>query len=137
TELMEKGPYRLNTAQGVTSSQRQLFISDTPVTSEVILAVVLSKDLAALGDANWWWNSATYGPRYSLVRPFINTILNIDGTPYTSRVGYLTETFQAETEGRDYRLAQLIRTPGYKREGVSTAPNFASFTYTGYQPIKY
>lgn len=137
TELMEKGPHRLNTAQGVTASQRQLFISDTPVTSEVILAVVLSKDLAVLGDANWWWTSATYGPRYSLVRPFINTILNIDGTPYTSRAGYLTETFQEETERRDYRLGQLIRTPGYKREGAATAPNFASFTYTGYQPIKY
>lgn len=137
SELMEKGPHRLNTAQGPALSQRQLFISDAPVTSEVILAVVLSKDLAVMGDANWWWTSATYGPRYSLVRPFINTILNIDGTPYTSRAAYLTETFREETEGRDYRLAQLIRTPGYTREGTGTAPNFASYTYTGYQPIKF
>lgn len=137
SELMENGPYRLNTAQGPQLSQRQLFISDTPVTTEVILAVVLSKDLAVMGDANWWWTSATYGPRYSLVRPFINTILNIDGTPYTSRADYQTETFGEETQGRDYRLAQLIRTPGYAREGARTAPNFASFTYTGYQPIKY
>lgn len=136
-ELMDKGPHRLNTAQGVTGSQRALFISDAPVTSEVILAVALSKDLAILGDANWWWTSATYGPRYSFVRPFINTILNVDGTPYTSREDFKTETFFEETQGRDYRLAQLIRTPGYKRDGVNTPPNFASFTYTGYQPIKY
>ncbi len=137
TELMDKGPHSLNTTQGPQLSQRQLFVSDNIVTNEVILAVALSKDLAVMGDANWWWTSATYGPRYSLVRPFINTILNIDGTPYTSRTNYNTETFMEETDGRDYRLSQLIRTPGYRREGTSSAPNFASFTYTGYQPIKY
>lgn len=136
-ELIEKGPHSLNTAQGTALSQRQLFVSDKPVTNEVILAVALSKDLSVLGDANWWWTSATYGPRYSLVRPFVNTILNIDGTPYTSRKEFMTEDFYQETQGRDMRLSQLIRTPGYKREGVDTPPNFASFTYTGYQPIKY
>jgi len=136
-ELMSKGPYSLNTTQGIESSQRQLFISDNPVTSEVMLAVAFSKDLAVLNDANWWWTSATYGPRYSLVRPFINTILNIDGTPYTDRANYRTEMFYEETEGRDKRLSQLIRTPGYTRNGVAAPPNFSSHTYTGYQPIKY
>src|SRR5690606_9871623 len=95
-ELMAKGPYTIYNGNGPQASQRQLFISDKPITSEVMLAVVLSKDLAVLGDANWWWTSATYGPRYSLVRPFINTILNRDGTPYTSRAGYKTETFYQE-----------------------------------------
>ncbi|WP_028296972.1 RagB/SusD family nutrient uptake outer membrane protein [Olivibacter sitiensis] len=137
TELMANGPYSLYTGQGVELSQRQLFVSDAPVTTEVMLAVAASKDLAVLGDANWWWTSATYGPRYSLVRPFINTILNIDGTPYTDRSSYNTETFYEECQARDHRLAQLIRTPGYQRNGVTTVPNFASHTYTGYQPIKY
>ncbi|ANH80289.1 starch-binding protein [Niabella ginsenosidivorans] len=137
TELMEKGPYTIYNGSGPQASQRQLFISDKPVTSEVMLAVVLSKDLAVLGDANWWWTSATYGPRYSLVRPFINTILNRDGTPYTSRAGYKTETFYQECQNRDFRLNQLIRTPGYTRNGSAAPPNFASYSYTGYQPIKY
>ncbi|MFT3902992.1 MAG: RagB/SusD family nutrient uptake outer membrane protein [Niabella sp.] len=137
SELMSKGPHRLNTAQGVKLSQRQLFITDKPETNEVMLAVVLSSSLAILGDANWWWTSATYGPRYSLVKPFVNSILNIDGTPYTSRAGYQTETFYQECQNRDNRLSQLIRTPGYQRGGVNTPPNFASYTYTGYQPIKY
>lgn len=137
SEIMSKGPYSLNTAQGPELSQRQLFISESPVSSEVMLAVAFSKDLAVLGDANWWWTSATYGPRFSLVRPFINTILNIDGTPYSSRENFQTEDFFQETQGRDYRLSQLIRTPGYSRAGVAAPPNFASFTYTGYQPIKY
>src|SRR5690606_13633483 len=92
-ELMSIGPHSLNTAQDVEQSQRHLFTSDAPVTSEVMLAVAFNKELAILNDANWWWTSATYGPRYSLVRPFINTILNIDGTPYTDRADYKTEMF--------------------------------------------
>lgn len=136
-EVMNKGPHRLNTAQGTASSQRQLFISEAPVTTEVMLAIAFSKDLAVMNDANWWWTSATYGPRYSLVRPFINTILNIDGTSYTNRANFETQEFYEECQNRDLRLAQLIRTPGYKRNGVSAPPNFASYTYTGYQPIKY
>lgn len=136
-EVMTKGPYTLNTAGGAKMAQRQLFISDTPVKSEVMLAVAFSTSLAILNDANWWWTSATYGPRYSLVRPFINTILNIDGTPYTNRSNFQTEEFYEECQARDGRLSQLIRTPGYTRDGKSAPPNFASFTYTGYQPIKY
>ncbi|WP_156307409.1 RagB/SusD family nutrient uptake outer membrane protein [Sphingobacterium endophyticum] len=136
-EVMSKGPHSLNTAQGVELSQRQLFISEKPVTNEVMLAVAFSSELAILNDANWWWTSATYGPRYSLVRPFINIILNEDGTPYTDRPGFMAEEFFEETQNRDTRLSQLIRTPGYTRAGVATPPNFASHTYTGYQAIKY
>jgi len=137
TELMENGPYSLYTGAGVAASQRALFISDSPVTQEVMLAAAMSEDLAVLGSANWWWTSATYGPRYSLVRPFINTILNRDGTPYTSRGDFEQEDFYEECQDRDYRLAQLIRTPGYTRDGIAAPPNFASHTYTGYQAIKY
>ncbi|MGJ1395530.1 RagB/SusD family nutrient uptake outer membrane protein [Sphingobacterium multivorum] len=135
--LMESGPYGLNIGTDPKTSQRQLFISNTPVTKEVMLAVTFSKDLAILNDANWWWTSATYGPRLSLVRPFINTILNVDGTPYTDRPNFQTEEFYEECQNRDLRLSQLIRTPGYSRNGQAAPPNFTSFTYTGYQPIKY
>lgn len=137
SEVMTKGPYKLNTGQGPDLSQRQLFINNNPLTIEVMLAVAFNSELSLINDANWWWTSATYGPRYSLVRPFINSILNIDGTPYTDRPGYMTEEFYEETQNRDKRLAQLIRTPGYKRAGSNSTANFASHTYTGYQPIKY
>lgn len=136
-EVMTGGPHSLNTAQGPELSQRELFISDSPVTNEVMLAVAFSSELATLNDANWWWTSATYGPRYSLVRSFINTFLNGDGTPYTDRTNYMTEEFYEETQNRDFRLSQLIRTPGYQRGGAAAPPNFASHTYTGYQAIKY
>ena len=46
--------------------------------------------------------------------------------------------FVTETQNRDPRLAQTIRTPGYTRIGEKTpcAPNFL-FCLTGYHPIKY
>src|SRR5690606_29395125 len=56
---------------------------------------------------------------------------------YTDRADYKTEMFYEECAERDNRLSQLIRTPGYTRDGVAAPPNFASHTYTGYQPIKY
>ncbi len=45
--------------------------------------------------------------------------------------------FYDECQGRDQRLAQTIRTPGYQRDGKPAAPNFNGYSFTGYQPIKY
>lgn len=49
-------------------------------------------------------------------------------------------TFLDETKGRDKRLQQTIRTPGYTRLSggarVAAPPAF-TYTYTGYQPIKW
>ena len=48
--------------------------------------------------------------------------------------------FTEETQNRDGRLQQTIRTPGYTRingGSVIPAPPDFSYTYTGYQPIKY
>ncbi len=134
--LMNNSGKKLYTAAGVAKSYRTLFTSDNPVTDEVIMAVCSSKELGVLHHANWKWTSPTYGNRFSLIRPFINTYLQLDGTPYTSREGWQTETFYDECQGRDYRLAQTIRTPGYTRDGDATAPDFAGYVRTGYQPMK-
>ncbi len=64
----------------------------------------------------------------------------IDGTPFTNEADYQTQTFQQETKGRDKRLQQTIRTPGYTRVNGGTrvaAPPAFTYTYTGYQPIKW
>src|SRR5690625_6053164 len=63
--------------------------------------------------ANWILNSATTGVRFTLVRPFIHTYLNLNGTPFTDRSGYETMTFSEEIQNRDNRLYQTIRTPYY------------------------
>jgi hypothetical protein len=134
--LMNNSGKKLYTAAGVKKSYRALFTSDNPLTDEVIMAVVSSSELGVLHHANWKWTSPTYGNRFSLTRPFINTFLQVDGTPYTSKPGWETEDFYTECQNRDNRLAQTIRTPGYTRDGDFTAPDFSGYVRTGYQPIK-
>lgn len=135
--VMNQSGHTIYNGAGEDASFRILFISDKPVTSEVMLASCADAGLAVLGQANWWWTSGTYGARFSMIRTFVNTFLNIDGTPYTDRAGYNTMQFYEESQNRDKRLAQTIRTPGYKRDGAFAAPNFNGYSYTGYQPIKY
>ena len=135
--VMKESGHSIYTGGGTDASFRSLFISDKPVTSEVMLASCADAGLAVLGEANWWWTSGTYGARFSMIRTFVNTFLNTDGTPFTDRAGYETMEFYDECQNRDARLAQTIRTPGYERDGAPAAPNFNGYSYTGYQPIKY
>ncbi len=119
---------------------RNLFVSKSPIASEVMLANVYSTQLSTLHDANWYWTSATYGIRGSFTKTFINTYLNIDGTPFTSNPNYDKMVFQEETKSRDLRLYQTIRTKDYGRINAnvfSLSPPLFSYTYTGYQPIKW
>jgi hypothetical protein len=138
--VMTSGKFSLNQAGGPTKSYRQLFISTAPVTNEDILIDVVDPNLAVFSDANWYWTSSTYGNRLSFDRTFVNTYLNIDGTPFTSIPGHETMTFPEETQNRDDRLQQTIRTPGYTRingGSVIPAPPDFTYTFTGYMPIKY
>ena len=132
--------YALNTAGGEAASYRQLFISTAPVATEIMLTSAADPNLAVYNDANWYWTSATYGSRLSFTRTFVNTYLNIDGTPFTSKSGYQTIPFVNEVKNRDKRLQQTIRMGDYKRINGGTAeaaPPVFSYTYTGYQPIKW
>ena len=140
--VIDSGGFSLYTGGGTSpnGSYRQLFNSTTAIPQEIMLAAISSQSLAVLNDANWFFTSATYGDRFSFIRTFINTYLNIDGTPFTSVPGYDTMTFAHETQGRDMRLGQTIRTPGYTRTNNNVpvvAPPVFSYTYTGYQPIKW
>ena len=135
--IMEQSDYRIYKGGDLNLSYRTLFTSDNVITSEVMLATVCSKDLAILNDANWYWTSGTYGSRFSFIRTYINTFLMLDGTPFTNKNNYQTMEFYEECQNRDLRLSQIIRTPGYKRDGKPVAPNFNGYSYTGYQPIKF
>lgn len=139
-DVMRNSGFKLYTSAGLDKSYRNLFITSKPLTDEVMLAAVCDKSLSVLNDANWYWTSATYGPRLNLIRTFVNTYLMEDGTPFTDREGYQTMVFMDEVKNRDKRLGQTIRMGDYKRinGGVETpAPPIFSYTYTGYQPIKY
>ncbi|GAB2790807.1 RagB/SusD family nutrient uptake outer membrane protein [Rhabdobacter roseus] len=138
--IMDGGRYRLNTSGGTDQAYRQLFVGDAPVAAEVLLTVASSVTLGVRHAANWYFTSSTTGTRFSFIRPFIHTYLKLDGTPFTNESGYQTKTFMEETKGRDKRLQQTIRTPGYTRTNAGTpvaAPPAFTYSYTGYQPIKW
>jgi len=121
-------------------SYREMFIAKTPYADETILAVALDASLQVFSSANRRFISPTYGNRPSLTRGFVNTYLNLDGTPFTSDAGYQSTPFVDEVKNRDLRLKQTVRLGDYHRteNGVSVVapPNFTQ-TFTGYQPIKW
>lgn len=121
------------------AAYRNLFLQKIPNSSEVILAVTLDADLQVFSSRNRRVISPTYGNRPSLTRRFINTYLNIDGTPFTNDPGYRTTPFAEEVKNRDGRLQQTIRMGNYRRteNGVPViAPPNLDQAYTGYQIIK-
>jgi len=139
-EIIKKGGYSLNTAGGPGVSYRQVFTSNTPMANEVLQAAVADINLGVLNEANWWWTSGTYGAKASFTRTFINTYLKLDGTPYTNDAAYKTMLFKDEVKNRDLRLKQTIRLGDYKRISSGQqvpAPPVFSYTFTGYQPIKW
>ncbi len=139
-DVMDNGGYSIYTSGGPGKSYRTVFTSSTPVASEVMLAAICDLTLSVLNDANWYWTSGTYGDKASFTRTFINTYLNLDGTPFTNNSGYQTMLFKDEVKNRDLRLKQTIRLGDYKRTSGGTqvpAPPLFSYTFTGYQPIKW
>lgn len=138
--VMDAGIYSIYTTGGPGKSYRTVFTNGTPIASEVMLAAICDLTLSVLNDANWYWTSGTYGDKASFTRTFINTYLNIDGTPFTNNPNYATMLFKDEVKNRDLRLKQTIRLGDYKRisGGVQVpAPPLFSYTFTGYMPIKW
>ncbi len=122
--------------KSLNSSYRQLFTSDVPPASETLLAIASNASLGIKHNANWRWTSETYGTGLNLIRPFVCTYLQKDGTPYTDRTGWQYEDFYEEFQNRDGRLNATLRYPGYVREGNIALPVFSGYARLGYQPIK-
>ncbi|MEX6690578.1 RagB/SusD family nutrient uptake outer membrane protein [Danxiaibacter flavus] len=137
SQLMKSGQYKLQSSGATEKDYRSLFISENPVSAEVILAAVYNNSLKKWHDAAWWYNSATLGNRLGLSKSFVNTYLASDGTAFTNKSGYDTLQFQDEVKNRDKRLQQTIRMGDYKRTDGSPAPPDFTVTYSGYQIQKF
>ncbi len=139
-KVIDEGGYKLYDGAGTDKSYRQVFINPAPIATEVMMSAVCDLALNNLNDGNWYWTSGTYGDKASFIRTFINTYLNIDGTPYTNNAAYKTMLFKDEVKNRDKRLQQTIRVGDYKRisnGALVPAPPLFSYTFTGYMPIKW
>lgn len=135
--LIKSGQYKLHNTGNPNTDYRALFISENPVSNEVLLAAVYNNALKKWHNAAWWFNSATLGARLGLDKKFINTYLNSDGSRFTDVPGYSTMEFQNEVKNRDKRLQQTIRMGSYKRTDGSPAPPDFTVTYSGYQIQKF
>jgi hypothetical protein len=133
--LMAESGYSLYTA-GQTPYQT-LFATQKAIGQEIILSRKFDAGLSLFHNVQYYQNSSTSG-RPGLSKKIVNSYLTTQGTPFTGLPGYATMQFYEETQNRDPRLSQTIRTPGYKRLGSTTqvAPNLA-FTLTGYHLTKY
>ncbi len=114
-----------------------LFSSLNAIDSEIVLARAYNSSIGLTHDVNGYLTSTSQG-RPGILKDIADMYLMTDGTPFTSRSGHETMTLAQESQNRDKRFAQTMRTPGYKRIGETkeTAPNLAACE-TGYQPVKY
>ena len=128
-EIMDNGGFSL------ADNYRQLFTSATLDKNEVLLGGVTGTNIR--GSQNNYFN---FQINKSLVRPFVNTYLMKDGTPYTTKYSsdYQTMKYSDEFTDRDPRLAQTVRNPQYQFNGSLSAgnPDF-QVAPLGYQAIKW
>lgn len=135
-ELMESG-YTLYSTGNPSSDYGDLFRAEAAESSEVILAREYTEPLVNGHRANYYTLTASQGTP-GMPKFVANSYLNADGSRFTDQADYNGKSFAEEASGRDPRLSQTIRTPGYMRVGQSTelAPDL-SFTITGYHITKY
>ncbi|WP_031529262.1 RagB/SusD family nutrient uptake outer membrane protein [Dyadobacter crusticola] len=135
-DLMTNSGYSIYKATPETAYLK-LFSADNAIADEIILARDFSDELQVYHNLNYYTMTASYG-KPGLEKKLVNSYLMKDGSRFTDIKGYETMQFFEETQNRDPRLSQTIRTPGYTRIGETTqlVPEFGA-TVTGYQLIKF
>ena len=137
--FMKTSPYRLSTGDPSTV-YLNLFASEIPNADEFILARLYGLDVNKSHAANDIFTSATRG-NPGLTKSLIDSYLLTNGQPFSSLPNYEELPFWEEVKNRDPRLAQTIRTPGYRRidapeTSIPLKPDYAN-ALTGYQNIKF
>ena len=131
-DLMENSPYSLLSVSGQEKTNySNVFKSESPQYTEVILAREYSQTLNVLHDASWFFASGSYGQRNSATKAFMNMYLNLDGTRFTDKANYNQVQWKDEFTNRDYRLRQTIITPDYTKKVNGTSTNEFSKIFSG------
>ena len=133
--FIEQSPYRIYNTGHPESDYLMLFASQTCNRDEIILAKNYNIAFFLSHEATY----TTFGTNQKAVsKKFVDAFLMADGSRYTDRPSWQTEEYFIQTAGRDPRLAQIIRLPGYKRIGDTQVriPDFTN-TCTGYQIVKF
>ena len=133
--FIDESPYLIY--KGSSTPYRDLFSSNNAISTEVILARDYEIGLNIIHNANNYTLSNTYGMP-GLNKKIVDSYLKSDGSRFTAVPGYSTMEFYQEMQGRDPRLTQTVRGPGYTRIGQTAklSPDFSCST-TGYQLTKW
>lgn len=108
---------------------------------EIILARNYNLGFGVTHSSNNTYTTATMGCP-GLTRKLVASYLMADGSRFTDKADWQKMEFLEEIVGRDPRLSQSIRTPGFYTEDPETkekmyrAPQL-NFCVTGYAPIKW
>lgn len=134
--VMDESGYTLYSTGNPDTDYRDLFAS-TLKEDEVILGRRYSLTLNQMHNVNYYLTSRTQRD-IGLTKDLVDSYLQLNGIPFTSKTGYATMEFYDEMQSRDRRLAQTIRSLGYQRIGgtATLLPDFAA-TMTGYQLCKF
>ncbi len=134
--IIKNSGYKIYTATPQTAYLK-LFSSDNAIPDEVILARDFSDELQVYHNLNYYTMTASFG-KPGLEKGLVNSYLMADGSRFTDIPNFEKIEFYEETQNRDPRLSQTIRTPGYTRIGETNklVPEFGA-TVTGYQLIKF
>lgn len=134
--FIDDAPYGIYNTGNPETDYTHLFNQQTSPDKEVILAKSFSIVQQVSHEATY--NCFGTPISSSFTKKFVDMFLMKDGSRFTDREGWDKMEFFEEVSDRDPRLAQIIRTPGYMREGVDSllCPDFNQ-GFTGYQPVKY
>ena len=135
SKLINQGPYKIYSTGDPANDYRNLFIAEVANSDEYIFAISYDMGTSQFHDA--WGFSFSPGrgaPGYT--RKFVNMYLMKDGKAFTDQPGWQEMTYIDEMKNRDPRLAQSIRSAGFKLNGKTYLPNLAEST-TGYNPTKF
>lgn len=134
--VMDESGYTLYSTGNPDTDYRDLFAS-TLKEDEVIFGRRYSLTLNQMHNVNYYLTSRTQRD-IGLTKDLVDSYLQLNGMPFTSKTGYATMGFYDEMQSRDRRLAQTIRSLGYQRIGgtATLLPDFAA-TMTGYQLCKF
>lgn len=136
-ELIEEGPYKLYSTNKPDEDYLNMFAAEDANKDEYILAIRFSFATKLYHNATAASLVASQG-RPGFTRKAVNMYLMKDGTQFTDKAGWQEMQFGEEMAGRDPRLAQTVRCPGYHRIGETKvlSPDFGVCT-TGYSPVKF
>ncbi len=137
-QLMDTKAYKLFSTGNAATDYLTLFNSNDANTDEIILAVNYDQNLKIKHDCGRAITNQTAN-RYGMTKKMVDMYLCADGTRFTDKPGWNVMGFADEVSGRDPRLAQTIRTPGYSWKNPGTSKDGPEFAYcnTGFQTIKY